>query len=117
MKSFLLAVALFSFISLMGQSSASESGGEQIVIDNDKMTVVEFTGLPQGDVCGKGMHHHEPHLTVILTDATVQMTSKDGESQEVEVPAGSSIWFGAETHSVINTGDEPTKMILVYPKE
>ncbi len=63
------------------------------------------------------MHHHEPHLTVLLTDAKVRITPEEGESQIVEVKSGTSIWFESETHSVINLGDQPTKMVLVYLKE
>lgn len=114
---------LFVFVLLLGsmlpaQNVNYDESSEKVIIDNDKMKVVEFVSLPHGDVCGEGVHHHEPHLTVVESDAKVKLTPENGESQELEVKSGTSIWFGdAETHSVTNIGDKPTKMLLVYLKE
>jgi len=118
MKYFLLT-PMFVFSSmLMAQNQNPYEIGEKVIIDNDKMKVVEHSSVTEGDVCGAGMHHHEPHLVVLLTDAKVLMTPENGESQEVEVKSGTSIWFGeAETHSVVNIGDNTTKMLLIYLKD
>jgi len=110
----------FVFIcgTLVAQNQEALESVEKVIIDNDKMKVIEHFSLPLGDVCGPGMHHHEPHLTIVLTDAKVKITPENGEAQEIEVKSGTSIWFDAEeTHSVINSGDQPTKMLLVYLKE
>jgi len=118
MKSLLFLSLLLFCGTLSAQNQESDNSEKKVVLDNDKMKVVEYFSQPQGDVCGPGMHHHGPHLTIVLTDAKVKITPEKGEAQEVEVKAGTSLWFGAdETHSVINSGDEPTKMILVYLKE
>lgn len=118
MKCLLFVSLLFSCTITMGQNPVSDESGEKVIVENDKMKVVEFLSQPQSDVCGMGMHHHEPHLTVVLTDAKVKITPENGEPQEIEVKSGTSIWFdAAETHSVTNLGEEPTKMILVYLKE
>jgi len=112
-----LPMLFFCFLS-MGQDLVSEEPSEKVILENDKMKVVEHFSLPQGDVCGIGMHHHKPHLTIVLTDAKVQITPENGETQEVEVESGTTIWFdAAETHSVLNLGGQPTKMILVYLKD
>ncbi|MEL0456965.1 cupin domain-containing protein [Flavobacteriaceae bacterium SZ-1-7] len=103
---------------LAAQNQETPESGEKVIIDNDKIKVIEHFSLPQGDVCGLGMHYHEPHLTIVLTDAKVKITPENGDAQEIEVESGTSIWFGdADTHAVINSGDQPTKMILVYLKE
>jgi len=117
MKYLLTATLVFSCYWLMGQINQEHPLGEKVILDNEKMKVVEHFSLPQGDVCGEGVHKHQPHLTVVLTDAKVQITPEGGESQKVEVKSGTSIWSESETHSVINKGDKPTKMILVYLKE
>lgn len=117
MKYYMFLPALLFCSMVMGQSNDSKESSEKVIVDNDKMKVVEFVSSPHGDVCGEGMHHHEPHLTVVLTDAKVQVTSEEGEAQDLEVKSGTSIWFESETHSVINIGDEPAKMLLVYLKE
>ncbi len=117
MKNLLFLSLLFFCSSLLAQNLESSELGEKVILDNEKMRVIEHFSMPTSDVCGEGMHHHEPHLTVLLTDAKVRITPKEGESQIVEVKSGTSIWFESETHSVINLGDQPTKMILVYLKE
>ncbi|WP_370480365.1 cupin domain-containing protein [Tamlana flava] len=118
MKNLFILSLVFFCGTLAAQTPEARDSEEKVIIDNDKMKVVEHVSLPQGDVCGLGMHHHEPHLTIVLTDAKVKITPEDGDSQEIEVKSGTSIWFGDEdTHSVINTGDQPTKMLLVYLKE
>lgn len=118
MKYLLLLPMLFLCSVLMGQNPVINEFGEKVLIDNDKMKVVEHISQPKGDVCGIGMHHHEPHLTIVLTDAKVRITPENGQPQEMEVKSGTSIWFdAAETHSVSNSGNQPTKMILVYLKE
>ena len=116
MRYLLLFPMLLLCATLVGQSDQSQDASTEVVIDNDELKAIRYTSVPRGDVCGAGMHHHDPHMTVVLTDAKVRMTSEDGTSQEVEVAAGTSIWFEAETHSVINSGDGPTKMILIFPK-
>jgi len=118
MKYLLLLQMLFLCAISIGQNPVINNFGEKVLIDNDKMKVVEHISQPKGDVCGLGMHHHEPHLTIVLTDAKVRITPENGQPQEMEVKSGTSIWFdAAETHSVSNIGNQPTKMILVYLKE
>jgi len=118
MKYLLLFPMMLLSIIATGQNPVANEPEEKVIIDNDEMKVVEHISQPKGDVCGLGMHHHEPHLTIVLTDAKIRITPENGESQEIEVKSGTSIWFDAvETHSVANIGGQPTKMILVYLKE
>jgi quercetin dioxygenase-like cupin family protein len=117
MNNFILIVFTFFCFVQIGWSQNSVESSDKVILVNDKIKVIEHSSVPQGNVCGVGMHYHEPHLTVVLTDAKVQITSEGGESQEVEVKSGTSLWFESETHSVINIGENPTKMLLIYPKE
>lgn len=118
MKNLLFFPLLLLCVVSIGQNPETNLSGEKVLIDNDKIKVVEHVSNPTGDVCGVGMHHHEPHLTIVLTDAKVRITPENGQPQEMEVKSGTSIWFdAAETHSVSNIGNQPTKMILVYLKE
>lgn len=117
MKNLLFLPVLFFCSTVLAQNQVSFESGEKIIVDNDKMKVVEFTSYPQGDVCGEGMHHHDPHLTVVVSDAKVKITPEEGEPQIIEVKSGTSMWLESDTHSVTNVGDQPTKMILVYLKE
>ena len=118
MKYLVFVCALFLGSMLSAQNVNYDESSEKVIVDNDKLKVIEYVSLPEGDVCGEGKHHHEPHLTVVISDAKVRITPESDESQEVEVKSGTSVWFGnAETHSVTNMGDKPTKMLLVYVKE
>ncbi|MEQ8425200.1 MAG: hypothetical protein RIA63_10860 [Cyclobacteriaceae bacterium] len=94
----------------------SESESEKVVLENDQLEVVEFISQPNGNVCGAGMHYHQPHLVITLSDVTAIQTMKGGKPNEVKVKAGTTIWAKEETHSVINEGDEPIKLLLLYLK-
>lgn len=118
MKNLLILSLVLFCGTLVGQNLETPATGEKVIIDNDKIKVIEHVSIPKSDVCGVGMHHHEPHLTIVVSDAKVRITPENGDAQEMEIKAGASIWFdAAETHSVSNVGDKPTKMILVYLKE
>jgi mannose-6-phosphate isomerase-like protein (cupin superfamily) len=118
MRNLMFLPMLLLYAVSIGQNPVTNEPGEKVIIDNEKMKVVEHVSQPKGDVCGVGMHHHEPHLTIVLTDSKVRITPENGQPQEMEVKSGTSIWFdAAETHSASNIGDQPTKMILVYLKE
>lgn len=114
-----LFVLLFvcSTIAFAQKTNHNQDGSGKVVLDNDKLEVVEYVGQPQGNVCGIGEHHHDAHLTVALNDAEVLLTSLEGEQQTVEIPSGAAIWFEAGTHSVKNEGNKETKFLLVYLKE
>ena len=118
MKHLLFLTFLFACVSLSAQNHTHAESVEKVIVDNEKIKVVEHISQPTGDVCGLGMHHHEPHLTIVLTDSKVRITPEKGEPQEIEVKSGTSIWFdAAETHSVSNIGSQEAKMILVYLKD
>jgi hypothetical protein len=117
MKTSLFLFLVFYCSVSFGQNIDNKEANKEILLDNNKMKVVKYVGKSQGEVCGNGMHHHEAHLTVALTDAKVLITSPDGKKQEVEIPAEAAIWFEAGTHEAINTGDTATKFLLVYLKE
>jgi len=117
------SVFLFFFLIVFASTAFTQTsnnnaeGSGKVVVDNDKIEVVEYVGKPQGNVCGMGEHHHEAHLTVALTDATVLLTSAESEQQTAEIPADAAIWFDAGTHSATNKGSNETRLLLVYLKE
>lgn len=117
MKSLLFALMIVSCSTAFGQSLSEKTDTHNVVLENTQLKVVEILSTPKGDVCGKGVHSHKPHLTVLLTDANVTITTPEGKSQDIEVQSGTTMWSESETHSVVNNGKNPTKMILVYLKE
>ncbi|HRP57136.1 hypothetical protein [Agriterribacter sp.] len=117
MKVLLFLSLIFCSLVSFAQSGGNKNESGKILVDNDKVKVVEFVASPKANVCGRGMHFHEPHLTVALTDAKVLITTPDGKKQEAQIPANAALWFDAGTHTAINTGDAETKLLLVYLKE
>lgn len=118
MKITLLVCSFFLFCmsTSFAQMGHNEDGSGSVLVDNEKVEVVEYVGEPNKDVCGLGNHHHDAHLTVALTDAKVLITPEEGEQTSAEIPAGAAIWFKEGTHSATNDGDKPTKFLLVYLK-
>ena len=114
----LLIAAGFSFLAMYtkGQQVNPVQDTEKVIVDNDKMRVIEFVSNPGKDVCGKGKHTHPPHLSILLTDAKVTVTSSDGKTQVVDVPAGAAFWSPAETHIAINSGNKITRAYIVETK-
>ena len=115
----LLLFSLFAaglFLNGIAKDPVRAENSEQVVVDNDKVRVVEFVSTPGKDVCGAGMHSHDAHLTIVLTDGKVKITTKEGESQELELKSGTSIWFDPDTHKAVNSGSTELKVLLVYLK-
>lgn len=116
-KILFVAVCLLGF-SFNSKSQTINLTGDtiQLLLENDKMKVTEYVSNPGKAVCGLGKHDHNPHLTILLTDATVILTTEDGKSQDIEAKAGATFWSNKETHAAINSGDKVIKAILVEPK-
>lgn len=109
-----LFCALFCFAQ---DSNHNADGSGKVLVNNDKVEVIEYVGKVHDNVCGIGEHNHEAHLTVALTDAKVLITSPYGKQQTAEIPAGAAMWFDKGTHSAVNGGDKETKFLLIYLKE
>ncbi len=89
----------------------------KVVIDNDNVKVYEFESTPGKDVCGAGKHSHPPHLTVLLTDAIITITSPDGKVSTKKLKSGTTFWSPAETHMVVNSGGGQVRCQLVEIKK
>jgi hypothetical protein len=98
------------------QSGNSAKAAAPVILENDKVKVTEFVSAPGGDACGKGKHSHNERLVIAITDASIQLTTEDGKTQNLDLKAGTAFWGGAETHSVINTGKQPAKFYAVEVK-
>ena len=114
---FLSGVCLFCFaVYGVSQQSTPVSDTIRVILENDKVKVTEYVSNPGKDICGKGKHTHAPHLSILLTDATVTVTTSDGKTQIVNVTAGTTFWSEAETHIAINSGSKVAKAYLVELK-
>ena len=118
MKQLFLFAACFFTFALYGKSQQNIPVPDtiKVILENDKVKVTEYVSNPGKDVCGKGKHTHGPHLSILLTDAKVTVTTADGKTQMVNVKAGTAFWSEAETHIVINSGSKIVRAYIVEVK-
>ena len=88
----------------------------KVILQNEKLIVTEYSSTPGKDICGKGKHSHNAHLTILLTDAKPTLITPEGKTQDFDMKAGTTFWSEAETHMVINGGAKPAKVYIVEVK-
>ncbi len=103
-RSLLALIPALAFAKSAGAQDASvvQPDSYRVVLDNDKLHVLEFLSRPGMGLCGTGMHSHPPHLSVSLTGGKVRETQPDGSIKVVEIVAGSVKWHEAERHQTEN---------------
>ena len=118
MKQLFLSAICFLGFAICGKSQQNNIPLDtiKVILENDKLKVTEYSSTPGKDICGKGQHTHAPHLSVLLTDAIVKLTTSDGKTQDFDLKAGATFWSEAETHIAINNGNKPAKVYLVEVK-
>ncbi len=96
--------------------SRAEPRSYKVVLENDRVRVLEYHSRPGMGVCGRGMHYHPAHVTVTLTPGKVKVTLPDGKTKIDDAPAGTIFFAEAETHSVENVGGAGTRAYIVELK-
>ncbi len=120
MKSLIALCGLLLGFAIGGNCQASTyhySDTVKVVLENEKIKVTEYTSTPGKDVCGQGKHAHPAHLTILLTDVSVQLTTAEGEVRNITAPSGATFWSEEETHLVRNNGGKETRVLLVEVKQ
>ena len=72
--------------------------GYKVVVENEQVRVLEYIGKPRLGVCGKGMHSHPDHVTVVMSDAKAKVVLPDGKTFVVENKEGDVLFEPAGTH-------------------
>ena len=85
----------------------------RIVLENDRVRVLEVTGVPGTT---SSMHGHPDSVMHAVNAADILVTEPGGEGQRFEVPAGATFWTPATEHSVENVGTETVRFIRVELK-
>jgi hypothetical protein len=89
----------------------------RVVLENDKLRVLEYNSRPGVGVCGNGMHSHPEHLTVVLSNAKVRVRTPDGKvTVRDNIPLGEVFWSEAETHEVENISGRNIRSLIVELK-
>ena len=87
----------------------------RVVLENERVRVIEFKSRPGLGVCGEGIHSHPAHLAIALTPAKVKVT-QNGTTSYGARAAGEVLYFDAEVHSAENVGGAGTRFFLVEMK-
>jgi hypothetical protein len=89
----------------------------RVVVENERVRVIEFRSRPGLGVCGQGMHYHPERVTVSLTGAKVRVTNAEGRSRVREVPPGHVSFELAVTHATENIGGSGTRTYMIELKD
>lgn len=88
----------------------------RVVLENERVRVLEYKSGPGLGVCGQGMHYHPDRVTVSLTEANVKVTNAQGTAVVRRIPPGHVFFAHAETHSVENIGGSGTRIYIIELK-
>ena len=89
----------------------------RVVVENERVRVIEFRSRPGLGVCGQGMHYHPERVTVSLTGAKVRVTNAEGRSRVREVPPGHVSFEPAVTHATENIGGSGSRTYMIELKD
>ena len=85
----------------------------KVVFENERARVLEVRMKPGEST---SIHSHPDYVVYLLSGGKVRFTSPSGESAEVELPAGASIWRKAEEHATDNIGTTEVHALFFEPK-
>lgn len=88
----------------------------RVVLENDKLRVLEFISKPGMGVCGNGMHSHPAHLNVALSPGKAKISLPDGKTFVAENKLGDVWWAEAETHEVENISGRDVRALIIEMK-
>lgn len=73
----------------------------RVVLENEKVRVLEYLNRPGLDVCGSGRHYHPAHVTVMLSDGRFKVT-ENNKTTTARARAGDVLWSEEQWHEVEN---------------
>ena len=88
----------------------------RVVLENERVRVLEYKSRPGFGVCGQGMHYHPDHVTVSLTGAKLKETLPDGKAKFLDVPAGAVFYHPAQLHAAEIIGGLGTRTYIIELK-
>jgi hypothetical protein len=103
--------------SLAQDAVTSDPRSFRVVLENERVRVLEFKSGPGLGVCGQGMHYHPDRVTVSLTKSKVRIRNSEGKVVIREIPSGSVFFAKAETHSTENIGGSGSHIYIIELKD
>ena len=105
---------LFTAVSLKAQSITDVSKNSKVVLDNEKVHVVDYVSNP-GEK--NAMHLHPDYLIYVIEGGTTKSTSKDGRTETLVFKKGQTLMRNATTHVTENVGKTKIHLLLVEFKK
>ena len=117
-RALLAALPLLALADAAGAQDAArvQPRAYRVVLENDRLRVLEFNSRPGMGICGNGMHSHPPHLSVALSPAKARVRLPDGKTIVAENRLGDVWWSEAETHEVENITGSNVRALIVELK-
>jgi hypothetical protein len=88
----------------------------RVVVENERVRVLEFKSRPGFGVCGEGMHSHPDHVTVSLTGAKLKVETPGSKATFEDIPPGTVFFAPAEVHSAEVIGGFGTRSYIIELK-
>ncbi len=86
----------------------------ELLMENDRVRVLAIRLAP-GEKAP--MHNHpSDHVVYVVNDAKFKLTFPDGNSDEIDLKAGQTLWMEAGSHATENTGNAPALNLVVEVK-
>jgi len=85
----------------------------RVVLENDKVRVLEYRSRPGMGICGEGMHSHPERLNVVLSGWDSRVSLPDGKTRLNSRKDGEVFWAKAITHKVENVGKTGSRVLMV----
>ena len=85
------------------------SNAYTVLFENERVRLLEARLAP-GD--SSAMHGHRDYVVYNLGEGKVRFSSPSGETEEVELPAGATMWRDAEEHATENVGTTEVRSLL-----
>ena len=85
----------------------------KVVFENERARVLDVRMKPGESTT---IHSHPDYVVYLLSGGKVRFTSPSGESAEVELPAGASMWRKAEEQATENIGTTEVHALFFEPK-
>ena len=98
----------------MADPTTTDPDKYKVIFENEQVRVLEYRDEPGQRT---SPHQHPTSVMYTLSSFSRRLIAENGESRDVELPAGAVRWLDAQVHSGENIGDSPTHVIFVELKE
>ena len=85
----------------------------KVLFENERVRLLDVRMKP-GDASDQ--HSHPDYVLYAITGGKVKLTDASGQSAEVEIQAGDTMWREADEHSALNVGTTELQAIFVELK-